>query len=92
MGNCTIQHCFNHAHTHTHRSNVVLEQSCLLACPRAVGLGQEVRLQNCVTPLSRLDPETGRGEGGVHGLGGSDCKGECGIRKTDGVIDLMCDL
>lgn len=35
-----------------------------------------------------------QGVGGVPVLGGSDCKRVCvcGIKKTDGVIDLMCDL
>lgn len=54
-----MQHCFNHTHPNTHTEIKRSSGAKLSACPRAAGLGQEVRLQNRVTPLSRLDPETG---------------------------------
>lgn len=43
-----------------------------------------------MTPLSRLDPETG-GSSWFRGAVAVS-EGVHGIKKTDGVIDLMCDL
>ena len=49
-----------------------------------------------MTPLSRLDPETG-GSSWFRGAATVSecvcvCVCVCGIKKTDGVIYLMCDL